>query len=237
MRRLSEIVRYPGFLALMVVLGAAAPPAKQPPSNPVGAGWETKSTPAPNTDGAILNPTQAAAIAKVNAYFNGITYVQGSFAQKDPDKKVSKGKIYISRPGKFRFEYSRPSRKIVISDGQYLAIQDLDLKTEDTYELDNTPFRILLRKDVDLLRDAKIHDITELNGEIILTMSDKDPNVAGTITVLLKSLPTVELMGWATTDGQGLRTVVQVSDLTQPDALDDKLFVREKLFVKGLQQN
>jgi outer membrane lipoprotein-sorting protein len=237
MRRLFETVRYLGFAALMIVLGAAAPPAKQPPSNPVGAGWETKSTLAPNVDGVTLDPTQTAAIAKVNAYFNGITHLQGRFAQKDPDKKVSKGTIYISRPGKFRFEYSRPSRKIIVSDGKYLAIQDLDLKSEDTYELDNTPFRILLRKDVNLLRDAKIHNVTELNGEIILTMSDKNPSVAGTITVLLRSLPAVELMGWATTDGQGLRTVVQVSELTAPENLEEKLFEREKLFFKGLQQN
>lgn len=237
MRRLSETVRYLGFAALWITLGAAAPPAKQPPANPVGAGWETKSTPAPNVDGVTLDPTQTAAIAKVNAYFNGTEFLQGRFVQTDPDKKASKGKIYLSRPGKFRFEYSRPSRKIIVSDGKYLAIQDLDLKSEDTYELDNTPFRILLRKDVNLLRDAKIHNVTELNGEIILTMSDKDPDVAGTITVLLKSLPTVELMGWATTDGQGLRTVVSLTELSVPEKLDEKLFVREKLFVKGLQQN
>jgi len=237
MRRLSQTVRCLGFAALAILLGAAAPTTKQPPANPVGAGWETKSTPAPNPDGITLDPTQTAAIAKVNAYFNSTPYLQGRFVQTDPDKVVSKGKIFLSRPGKFRFEYSPPSRKIIVSDGKYLAIQDLDLKTEDTYQLDNTPFRILLRKDVNLLRDAKIHNVSELNGEIILTMSDKDPDVAGAITVLLRSVPTVELMGWATTDGQGLRTVVSLTELSVPEKLDDKLFEREKLYVKGIQQN
>ena len=40
-----------------------------------------------------------------------------------------------------------------------MAIQDLDLKTDERIELDYTPFRVLLRKDVDLLRDARILEV------------------------------------------------------------------------------
>lgn len=124
MRRLSQTVRCLGFAALAILLGAAAPTTKQPPANPVGAGWETKSTPAPNPDGIALDPTQTAAIAKVNAYFNSTPYLQGRFVQTDPDKVVSKGKIFLSRPGKFRFEYSphRPPAPV----GLQLRDRELD---------------------------------------------------------------------------------------------------------------
>ena len=76
--------------------------------------------------------------------------------QTSADNKRMKGKFYVKRPGRFRFDYARPSRQIVVSDGHYLAIQDLDLNNEDRVALDETPFRLLLRTDVDLVRDARI---------------------------------------------------------------------------------
>ena len=67
-----------------------------------------------------------------------------------------KGKFSLKRPGRFRFDYSLPSKQVIISDGEYLAIQDLDLNNEDRVALDQTPFRLLLRKDVDIARDGCI---------------------------------------------------------------------------------
>ena len=136
----------------------------------------------------------------------------------------------------FRFDYARPSRKVVISDGRFLAIQDLDLRDEDVYELDNTPFRILLRKDVDLLRDARIVAVSETPEQISLTLADKDPDAVGELTVHLAQQPEVALAGWITADAQGLETRVDVSDLTIPESLSSDLFRRTKLFRDALRQ-
>ncbi len=73
------------------------------------------------------------------------------------DKKRMRGKFFVKRPGRFRFDYSLPSKQIIVSDGEYLAIQDLDLNNEDRVSLDQTPFRLLLRKDVDLVARRKNH--------------------------------------------------------------------------------
>jgi len=228
-----------GMVLLAVALASQSTSAKQPTSNPVGAGtWETKSQPAPPAPGSqTFDTQQMVLLTRINAYFNALERLQGRFEQTDADQKITKGRIFIKRPGRFRFEYARPSRKIIVSDGRFLAIQDLDLKNEDTYELDNTPFRILLRKDVNLIRDAKIHELFEADGEITLTLSDKDPNAVGSITVLLQSAPDMQLAGWMTTDAQGLKTVVKVSDQSTPEQLDDALFVRENLFSRNLNPN
>ncbi|HUS96947.1 MAG TPA: outer-membrane lipoprotein carrier protein LolA [Hyphomicrobiaceae bacterium] len=222
------------FLAIAIAQTAVAQAKKDPPPNPVGAGWQSKVKPTENVVGATFDAQQAAVIQKVNTYFNGLAHLQGRFVQTDADKVVTKGKFYIKRPGRFRFEYSRPSRKAVVSDGRFLAIQDLDLGNEDTYELDNTPFRILLRKDVDLLRDAKILAISETPQVVSLTLADKSPDAPGTITINLTAGAVVELAGWVTADAQGLETRVEVSDIARPDQLDDKLFQRAKLFIKGV---
>lgn len=240
MRSLSKMAAGLVFAAL-----AAAPlhtglaqdkPAPKP--NPVGAGWGGKVKPEPGTTTSTFDSKQVALIQKVSAYFNGMNLLQGRFEQTDADQKVTKGKLYIKRPGRFRFEYARPSRKVIVSDGRFLAIQDLDLNSEENVELDNTPFKVLLRKDVDLLRDAKIIAVAEIGTQIVLTLADKSPDAVGTITVTLDSAGgATKLTGWQTLDAQGLKTTVALSDVSTPEKLNDDLFKREKLFLKGLNPN
>ena len=99
---------------------------------------------------------------------------------------------------------------MIVSDGEYLAIQDLDLNNEDRVALDQTPFRLLMRKDVDLIRDAKILDVQEAEDLIVLTVQDKSPDAPGRIKLFLATKPGVEIKEWVTTDAQGLETRVEV---------------------------
>ena len=143
----SKLGRVSAGLSIVAVLVAASVPAyaqKKPAANPVGAGWDSKVKAENATGGQTFTQEQTEAIQAVNTYFNALKNLQGRFDQLDPDKKKTRGKFFVHKPGKFRFDYARPSRKIVVSDGRFLAIQDLDLRNEDIYELDNTPFRIML---------------------------------------------------------------------------------------------
>jgi outer membrane lipoprotein-sorting protein len=135
-----------------------------------------------------------------------------------------KGKFYIKRPGRFRFDYALPSKQIVISDGEYLAIQDLDLNNEDRVALDQTPFRLLLRKDVDIARDAKIVELHEAEDLIVLALQDKSPDAPGRIKLFISTQPVLEIKEWVTTDAQGVDTRVEVSQLVKGEDLDGKLF-------------
>jgi outer membrane lipoprotein-sorting protein len=234
-----------GFL-LSALLVATAPGAsakdandKGPsvPATPVGTGWDSKVKHADGSgDGArTLTGAQMQTIDAVNGYFNTLDRLQGAFSQTNPDGKVQRGKFYLMRPGRFRFDYSRPSRQVIVSDGTYLAIQDLDLKNEDVYGLENTPFRILLRDNVDILRDARILAVEQSDTQIAVTLMDKSPDSPGQITIYLKPGPKPEMVGWVTTDVQGGVTKVVVQNLARPDKLDEALFKRQKLFIKSIQ--
>jgi outer membrane lipoprotein-sorting protein len=211
---------------------ASADDKKKPAANPVSSGWDSKvsANPSGTDEAQTLTADQTAAIDTVNDYFNALANLEGRFVQVDPDKKETKGKFYVQKPGKFRFDYSRPSRKIVVSDGKFLAIQDLDLRNEDVYQLDNTPFRLLLRDDVNILRDARVVSVTNDPGQVSVTLTEKGPDAAGQITVFISLKPQAALTGWVTTDPQGLQTNVTVSDLTKPESLEAKLFKRVQLF-------
>ncbi|MEM9358997.1 MAG: outer membrane lipoprotein carrier protein LolA, partial [Pseudomonadota bacterium] len=119
------------FLAGMMMFVAVPVHAqKKPAANPVGAGWDSKVKAADSAAGQTFTDEQTAAIKAVNDYFNALQNLKGRFEQLDPDKKKTKGKFFVHKPGKFRFDYARPSRKVVVSDGRFLAIQDLDLRSE-----------------------------------------------------------------------------------------------------------
>jgi len=203
---------------------ASPPKAGDPPSPGSSSAWNAEVAPAKPGEGMTLNPHQTELVHKVSSYFSEINTLQGNFVQTGADNKKMKGKFYVKRPGRFRFDYARPSRQIVVSDGHYLSIQDLDLNNEDRVALDDTPFRLLLRSDVDLVRDAKIMEVQESEDLLVVGLVDKNPDTPGQIKLFLSTKPSLELKEWVTKDAQGLDTRVQVSDLTKSGELDAALF-------------
>lgn len=219
-------------LALLALIGLAAPLAmaqdakKAPPPNPVGAGvtWGQTVTKESGVAGEEFDKKQLELIQKVSTYFNQMGDLKGTFVQTSPDTKRIRGKFYFKRPGKFRFDYASPSKQIILSDGQYLVIQDLDLKTDDRIALDQTPFRVLMRKDVDLLRDARITEVQDVDDVIVLSLQDKAPDNPGRIKLFLGKKPGLELKEWITTDSQGLDTRIELVDVIKAEDLDANMF-------------
>jgi outer membrane lipoprotein-sorting protein len=214
---------------------AAAAPAAAPtpaavapaPAGSVGSGWSAEV--APGKAGLTLDDTQKGLVKQVGDYFEGISTLKGAFVQTGADKKRMKGKFYMNRPGRFRFDYSLPSRQVIVSDGKNLAIQDLDLNNEDRVELDKTPFRLLLRKDVNLERDANILEVQAADDLLVLALRDKDPETPGAIKLFMSTRPALELKEWQAVDAQGQETQVQVSELEKGSKLEEKLFVIQPL--------
>ena len=203
---------------------APVPVPAQPPAGGSGSSWSAEVAPATSADGLTLDAKQTDIVNKVSGYFAGIESLEGRFVQISADNKRMRGTFYVKRPGRFRFDYARPSRQVVISDGRYLAIQDHDLNNEDRVALNETPFRLLLRSDVNLVRDAKIMEVQESDDLIVVGLEDKDPNSPGQIRLVMTTQPQLELKEWVTRDAQGLKTRVQVSKLDKTVDLNGDLF-------------
>ncbi len=213
-----------GRMASVVLSTAAFGEEKPPPPS-----WNAEVAPSNSSDGIALDAHQKDLVDKVSRYFSGITAMQGSFVQTDSADRSMKGKFYLSRPGRLRFDYARPSRQVVISDGRYLAVQDLDLNNDDRVALDQTPFRLILKSDVDLIRDAKIMEVQDSEDLIVLVLQDKDPNAPGQIKLFLATKPDLELKEWVTRDAVGVDTHVEISDLAKGVQLDADLFTIKAL--------
>lgn len=211
-------------LAVLAGMAGTAVAETPRPEQAVGSGWSAEVSP-DGTSSITFDEDQQKAVQAVSDYFNHLKSLQGDFIQTSADGKVMRGRFKMMQPGRFRFDYNRPSRQIIISDGTYLAIQDLDLRNEDRVSLDQTPFRVLLRKDVDLIRDALIIAVQQTNDKVQIALRDKSPDSPGVIKLVLATEPEMQLEEWVTTDAQGLDTRVQVGNLKRDEDIAAGQFV------------
>jgi len=212
------------LLSGLAIGGASAQEAKKPAqANPVAVGTRSSQS-ITQGGGEQLTKKQLEVVQKVNLFFNQLGSLKGSFVQTSAEGKRLRGKFYVQRPGRFRFDYARPSKLVIVSDGKYVAIQDHDLGTDDRWGMEHTPFQMLLRKDVDLLRDARFFEVQESDEAIAITLEDKGADSSSRIKLLLLKKPTLEVRERTAKDAQGLDTRIVLGDVVKADDLDPSLF-------------
>ncbi len=190
---------------------AAAPVGEIVAPGDEGAGWDAAVQ--ANLPTPLIGVEQVLAVERINAYFNSITNMQGSFEQLDSNNKRTSGRFYVQRPGKLRFDYAPPSALRIVADGHFLAIEDSDLKTVEKYPLKSTPFRLLLTDSVDLGRDARIIGVEAEKATLAIALEDKSGDATGQIKLSFHTEPELQLKQWTITDAQGLTTRVEISDV------------------------
>lgn len=198
-------------------------PQAAPVPTPAPVETPSQETAQPETP-ATPEQKQAEAIKKIDNFFNTITYLEGRFVQTDSGNNKTAGKFYVKRPGRIRFDYDAPSNLRIVSDGKWLSIEDHDLSTFDRYPLETTPFKLLLKKDVNLTEDADILDFFQGDDLIIVTVSDKVEKDSGKIKLFF-SHPNIQLSEWIITDPQGQDTRVELKEVVADKKIEPGFFV------------
>jgi outer membrane lipoprotein-sorting protein len=170
-----------------------------------------------------LSEAQLAVVKKLGDYFNSLTTMKGEFTQVSPKGNVSAGVFYISKPGKMRFEYAPPNPFVIVSDGRWVTVKNNAKNKADQYPLSATPLNLMLAKDVDLLKEAKILGVEEKSGVFWVTLESRDSLVPGQL-VLVYDPDSSALQQWIVVDGQGRKTTVNIAKLEPGVQPDPKLF-------------
>jgi outer membrane lipoprotein-sorting protein len=197
---------------------------------------------------AVLRPGRALAsrgdfseddiqdLDRVSAYLNRLTTAEGKFTQIDQWGQMREGALYLSRPGRLRFEYRTPKPDLVIlTDGMWLYVQNNALKTTTHYELAKTPFAILVKDKIDLATEQNIVHVGREPGQISVTARDDQGLLQGEITLNFSD-PGVELRNWIMKDAQGVMVQVAVRDLKEGVKLNPTLFVAENKPQQGYRK-
>jgi len=177
---------------------------------------------------ADFGPEDAQALARMSDYLNAIESAEGRFFQIGPDGSTDEGTFYLRKPGRVRFEYAAPNPNLIIADGATIAIENSDLNTTDRYPLTDSPLRLLLSDDVDLVTDPRIASVRREPGALSVTARQEDGLAPGEITIEFADSGTgLDLRQWEVIDAQGLRTIVVLTELREGVALSPALFIIE----------
>lgn len=215
-------------LAAPAVTPAPAPLAKAPIAAPTVA---SPTVVAPKPADAQIVKVQAPGTLDRNAIIDRVAKamtdtktVQGSFTQIDPSGAPSNGAFYISRPGKVRFEYTKPEPIFIVSDGTTVSIEEPKRKAYDAVPLSSTPLHLFLRSNIDLRKDGSVTDVQTSNGSYYVTLVDKTGGAEGKMILQFRQSD-FELLGWRQVDGTGAETRVQLSGIQKNVSLKPSLFV------------
>lgn len=171
-----------------------------------------------------LSAEDGALVQQASAYLQGLSKAKGRFTQTSARGAVTRGTLYISRPGKARFAYDAPSNLLVVSDGYNVSVWDARLKTFDRYPLGATPLSLLLAKSIRLDQGVVITGVRRFSDGFSITAKDGKRQAEGQITLTFSSSP-VALREWTLVDGQGSTTRVTLNSLETVSSLDPGLFV------------
>ncbi|WP_019402237.1 outer membrane lipoprotein carrier protein LolA, partial [Chelatococcus sp. GW1] len=182
---------------------------------------ETATRPAPPAPAPAAPPPAAAvptnpqaALARVNAYLNGIDTLTANFLQYSGDGRQATGSLYVKRPGQLRFQYNPPSTLEIVADGRSVAIRDKKLRTQDVYSIGQTPLKFLVQDRVDLARDVKVLDVRTAPSGVVEVIFEDSSTLGGTskVTLVYDAKANV-LRQWIVVDPQGYETSVALQDV------------------------
>jgi outer membrane lipoprotein carrier protein len=90
---------------------------------------------------ATTSDKPSAAASDVERYLSGVSSWSADFAQTidDGHGKITRsaaGKLYLQKPGKFRWDYTDPSEQLILADGKQIWFYDKDLQQANVRDMD-----------------------------------------------------------------------------------------------------
>ena len=131
------------------------------------------------------------------------------------------GKIYVSRPGKFRIEYEQIPL-LLISDSKRLASVNKDLKSINFHSTNENPLSILLFKNRDM-KEVKILNLVEKENTLLAEISSTNFKDKGIIEILFETKP-FSMKKWTVLKTDQTKTEVFFDNLLLNKSLPSRLF-------------
>jgi len=130
-------------------------------------------------------------ITSVETYLNSVQYLSATFTQTDTiSRKISRGMLYISRPGKLRMDYTSPFSASLYVNNSVSVYHNKDLDEITTVPTSTTPLRFLLDKKISLHgRSLLVTSAQNKNGFIIISLKEKRKPEQGTLVLKFAKHP------------------------------------------------
>jgi outer membrane lipoprotein-sorting protein len=182
------------------------------------------AAPAAMPEPVELTSDQRALVDRIEAFVNGITTVEARFVQMSSNGGYARGTLYLSRPGRMRFEYEPPLPYLLVSDGTFFIYVDKELEQVTYLPLSQTPAHLLLRENFSLSEGLILTGFKEEGSVIKVEVADSSEPDLGRVTLTFNRNP-LSLKSWTVLDPQAQRIQVTLVDPRYGAKLDRSLFV------------
>ena len=163
-------------------------------------------------------------VRRIEAHLNDVRTLSADFVQVAPDGSISRGRFYLKRPGRLRFEYEPPAPVLIVADGVYVNYFDAELGQLSQIGVYSTPLGAVVAREIRLSGRIAVTSVERGAAVISLRTIDTTEPDRGTLTLTFSERP-LELRKWEVTDFQGLTTAVTLDNLSINPGLDPELFV------------
>ncbi|MDH5326770.1 MAG: outer membrane lipoprotein chaperone LolA [Gammaproteobacteria bacterium] len=184
--------------------------------------------------GSAAVTAESADMERLSRFYKQVKSLQATFVQRVDASgfssiEESAGVFYLQRPGRFRWDYTKPYKQQIIADGKKLWVYDVDMDQVIVKKLDlalgSTP-AVLLSGTQELKQQFTVDRIRDLQGRpaglvwLRLLPKDKESNYQHIVLGFNQdNLEVMELL-----DNFGQATVMRFSDIKRNPNLDASLF-------------
>ncbi len=166
------------------------------------------------------------AISNVNReriidYLENFFTLSSNFVQINNDGDVLSGKLFVSRPGKFRIEYNQIPL-IIISDSKRLALINKELKSISFHSFDQIPVNVLLFKKLSM-NEIKIFNLVESENTLSIDVINSKFEDKGFVKIIFETTPFL-MKKWTIFKKDRTKTEVFFDSLSLDGQLSQKLF-------------
>jgi len=167
---------------------------------------------------------QQAGVPEVESYINSIHTLQARFVQSNPNGSVVQGTLYVSRPGRMRFQYDPPSQLKIVADGSQVTMWDPANKDFGQWPIGWTAASFLVKEPLRLSGDLTVEKTQRTqDGLLALTLVQTRKPQEGKVIVRVSENP-MQLRGWTILDNRGNKVDVSLTNLQTGMQLADSLF-------------
>jgi len=169
---------------------------------------------------SVVNATTK---SQVNDFFENLNTLEADFIQVSSLGNVRNGKIYLDLPGKFRIDYNDPNNLLITCKGFWIVVQDRKLETTNNIPLNQSPFSILVEKQISLYNKSIKTEFENESGIISLTIKSLKNEGAGQLILEFSEQP-FKLRKWIIKDSFGDVTTVLIQNVKYNKKLSHLLF-------------
>lgn len=182
-----------------------------------GIGFTRPSAAAPPT--AADQPD----LDKVVEYLNALHSLRARFEQVAPDGAISRGTVWMERPGRIRFQYDPPTPLLLIAGHGEVYFHDFQLNQTSTVPLGRTPLSILLADRITFSGPVTVTDV-QRQPNVIQVSVVRTANPGEGLLALVFTQNPLTLYQWTVVDAQHKITRVTLSNMQIGGHFEDNLF-------------